>query len=92
MIRLKNSIAADVVIVVFLVILLAGACILRWTPTERLEYKAYDAISALKDKTPASNVVIIGIDNNSIAAIGRLRNHGHRGCHSPFRKGPRPGS
>jgi hypothetical protein len=51
MIRLKNSIAADVVIVVFLVILLAGACILRWTPTERLEYKAYDAISALKDKT-----------------------------------------
>ncbi|WP_408998681.1 protein kinase domain-containing protein [Syntrophus buswellii] len=71
MIRLKNSIAADVVIVVFLVILLAGACILRWTPTERLEYKAYDAISALKDKTPASNVVIIGIDNNSIAAIGR---------------------
>ncbi|SEM66001.1 serine/threonine protein kinase [Syntrophus gentianae] len=71
MLRFKNSIVIDLSIVCFLVLLLAGAYALQWSQTEQLEYKAYDTVSSFRDKAPASNVVVIGIDNNSITAIGR---------------------
>jgi len=55
----------------FLALLLICAYALRWSPTEILEYKAYDVASHFRDKAPASNVVIVEIDDDSIAGMGR---------------------
>jgi len=69
--RFKNSLVTDLLIGFFLVLLLTGACILQWSPTEILEYKVYDAVSHFRDKAPSSNVVIVEIDDGSIAGMGR---------------------
>jgi eukaryotic-like serine/threonine-protein kinase len=71
MTRFKNSVAIDLLIGAFLVLLLIGAYALRWSPTQRLEFKTYDAVSHFRDKAPASNVAVIGIDDDSISGIGR---------------------
>jgi len=69
--RFKNSLVTDLLIGFFLALLLTGACILQWSPTEILEYKVYDAVSHFRDKAPSSNVVIVEIDDGSIAGMGR---------------------
>ncbi|OPY12614.1 MAG: Serine/threonine-protein kinase PrkC [Syntrophus sp. PtaB.Bin001] len=69
--KFKNSLVTDLMIGFFLVALLIGIYIFRWSPTERLEYKTYDFVSHFRDHAPISNVVIVGIDDDSIASIGR---------------------
>jgi len=69
--NLNNSLVTDLLIGLFLTLLLIGAYALKWSPTEILEYKAYDALAGFRDQEPSSNVVIVGIDDDSIASIGR---------------------
>jgi len=67
----KKSWGIDLSVGCFVVLALFAAYALRWSPTEGLEYRAYDSLSRLRNQSPASNVVVIAIDNDSIAAIGR---------------------
>ena len=67
---IKSGIS-DIVIGIILTLLTLGAFYFSWAPTESLEYKFYDLGSNLKEKVSNSPIVIVAIDDDSIANMGR---------------------
>lgn len=69
--KLIGSVISDIIIGVTLTVLTITAFYFEWMPTKYLEYKVYDAISNLKEKAFKSPVVIVAVDDESIANMGR---------------------
>jgi CHASE2 domain-containing sensor protein/tRNA A-37 threonylcarbamoyl transferase component Bud32 len=69
--KLIKSGIADIAIGIVLTLLTLVAFYFEWTPTQFLEWKMYDVGSNIKEKVASSPVVIVGIDDESIANIGR---------------------
>src|SRR5690242_13200711 len=45
--------------------------LIQWYPLQTLEYKTYDVRQRMRQKKPASSVVIVAIDDQSIQKLGR---------------------
>src|SRR5512136_2266811 len=69
--KLVRSVVSDIIIGIILTVLTITAFYFEWVPTKYLEYKVYDAISNLKEKTSDSPIVIVAVDDDSIANMGR---------------------
>lgn len=69
--KLIKSRITDVAIGIALTLITLAAFYFEWTPTQFLESKMYDVGSNIKEKSAHSPVVIVGIDDESIANIGR---------------------
>lgn len=69
--KIIKSGITDIVIGIGLTLLTLAAFYFKWTPTEFLEYKIYDVGSSLKEKSSNAPVVIVAIDDESIANMGR---------------------
>lgn len=69
--RLAKLNISDIIIGVILTLLTFGAFYFEWTPTEFLEYKMYDAATNLRDRVSNAPIVVVGIDDDSIASMGR---------------------
>jgi CHASE2 domain-containing sensor protein/tRNA A-37 threonylcarbamoyl transferase component Bud32 len=61
----------DIAIGIVLTLATLAAFYFEWTPTQFLECKMYDVGSNIKEKNVQSPVVIVGIDDESIANMGR---------------------
>ena len=68
--RIK-TIFPDWLIGILLTLLISGGFFLEWYPLRLLEYKAYDSMIKLRQHKASSPVVIVTIDDVSIASIGR---------------------
>jgi len=62
---------SDFAIGLFLTLLTLSAFYFEWSPTEYLDYTIYDVGFKLQDKTSTAPVVIVAIDDDSIATMGR---------------------
>ncbi len=69
--KLIKSGISDIIIGIVLTLLTLAAFYFEWTPTEFLEYKVYDVGSNIKGKVTNTPVVIVAIDDESIANMGR---------------------
>ena len=69
--KLIGSVISDIMIGAILTVLTIAAFYFEWMPTKYLEYKVYDAVSNLKEKASNSPIVIVAVDDESIANIGR---------------------
>lgn len=69
--KIRTSLMMNSLIGFLLTILTLAAFYFSWTPLEELEYSLYDLGSSLREKTTVSPLVIVGIDDDSIAGIGR---------------------
>ena len=69
--KLIGSVISDIIIGAILTFLTIAAVYFEWMPTKYLEYKVYDAVSNLKEKTSNSPIVIVAVDDESIANMGR---------------------
>jgi CHASE2 domain-containing sensor protein/tRNA A-37 threonylcarbamoyl transferase component Bud32 len=69
--KIRTSMLMDSLIALVLTILILLACLASWSPLEGLEYQLYDFGSQLREKDPASPVVIVAIDDASINGLGR---------------------
>lgn len=67
----RKTIFPDWLIGILLTLLISGGYFLEWYPLRLLEYKAYDSMIKLKQRKASSPVVIVTIDDVSIASIGR---------------------
>ncbi len=90
--RGKKSILPDLIIGFLLMLLAFSASYFSWTPLDVMECRVYDLESRLQDNSSSSPIVIVAIDDESIARIGRwpwprgyianvidaLRNYGSR--------------
>ncbi|MBN1381957.1 MAG: CHASE2 domain-containing protein [Deltaproteobacteria bacterium] len=69
--KIRTSFIVDSIIGLLLTILALAAFYLSWTPLEELEYRLYDLGSGLREQASTSPVIIVAIDDDSIASIGR---------------------
>lgn len=69
--KLPRKILSDWVIGCVLTMLFLGATLLQWSPLQTLELKSYDIRERLREEKRPSPVVIVAIDDTSIAAMGR---------------------
>jgi serine/threonine-protein kinase len=69
--KLPKQLFADWIIGVALTLLMLAACACHWLPLQVLEYKSYDFRVKLRGKKVASPAVIVAIDDQSIANLGR---------------------
>lgn len=69
--KLIKSGISDIVIGIILTLLTLGVFFFEWNPTESLEYKFYDLCSNVKERVSDSPIVIVAIDDDSIANMGR---------------------
>ena len=68
--HIKSGIT-DIAIGIVLTLITLAAVYFEWSPTQFLECKMYDVGSNIKEKNVQSPVVIVGIDDESIANMGR---------------------
>jgi len=68
---IKSSGMLDIVIGIILTLLTLGVFFFEWNPTASLEYKFYDLCSNVKERVSDSPIVIVAIDDDSIANMGR---------------------
>ena len=68
--RLIGSVIFDIIMGAILTALTIAAFYFEWMPTKYFEYKVYDAVSNLKEKASDSPIVIVAIDDESIANMG----------------------
>ena len=61
----------DFLIGFIMTLLTLSALFFSWAPLEELEYRLYDLGSSLREKTPTSPIVVVAIDDDSIAGVGR---------------------
>ncbi len=61
----------DIIIGVILTVLTIAAFYFEWMPTKYLEYKVYDAVCNLKEQVSNAPIVIVAVDDESIANMGR---------------------
>ena len=69
--KIRPALLTDSLIALVLTIMILLAGIISWTPIEEMEYRLYDFGSQLREKSPASPIAIIAIDDASITGIGR---------------------
>jgi CHASE2 domain-containing sensor protein len=69
--KMRTSLLLDSLIAFLLTIFILFAYFVSWPPLEELEYRFYDFGSRLREKEQASPVVIVAIDDASLAGIGR---------------------
>ncbi len=69
--KLIGSTVPDIIIGFILMVLTVMALYFEWKPTKHLEYRLYDAFSNLKEKTFNSPIVVVAVDDESIANMGR---------------------
>ncbi|MBN1614984.1 MAG: CHASE2 domain-containing protein, partial [Deltaproteobacteria bacterium] len=69
--RFKKGPGSDFLIGLLLTLLMLVAFYFEWTPLEVLENQLYDLELSLQGKSSPSPVVIVAIDDDSIANIGR---------------------
>jgi CHASE2 domain-containing sensor protein/tRNA A-37 threonylcarbamoyl transferase component Bud32 len=62
---------SDFIIGILLMLLTLSAFYFEWGPTEYLEYRIYDVGFTFQEKASTSPVVIVAIDDDSIANMGR---------------------
>lgn len=65
----KKTIFPDWLIGILLTLLISGGFFLEWYPLRLLEYKAYDLMTNLRQHKASSPVVIVTIDDVSIATL-----------------------
>ena len=68
--RLIGSVIFDIIMGAILTASTIAAFYFEWMPTKYFEYKVYDAVSNLKEKASDSPIVIVAIDDESIANMG----------------------
>lgn len=61
----------DWLIAAILTLALLGLYLIQWYPIQTLEYKTYDVRQRMRQKKPASPVVIVAVDDQSILKLGR---------------------
>jgi serine/threonine-protein kinase len=69
--KLPRNIFSDWLIGIILTILILGSFLVEWYPLQALEYKTYDLRAKLRQRKVSSPVVIVAIDESSIANLGR---------------------
>jgi eukaryotic-like serine/threonine-protein kinase len=69
--KLIGSVITDITIGVILTALTIAALYFEWMPTKYLEYKVYDTVSNFKEQASNSPIVIVAVDDESIANMGR---------------------
>ncbi|MDD5167792.1 MAG: serine/threonine-protein kinase [Syntrophales bacterium] len=69
--KIRTSLLMDSMIALVLTVLFFVACLISWAPLEELEYQLYDFGSQMRQRESTSPVVVISIDDYSIARIGR---------------------
>jgi CHASE2 domain-containing sensor protein/tRNA A-37 threonylcarbamoyl transferase component Bud32 len=69
--KLMKKGMSDFIIGLLLMLLTLCAFYFEWGPTESLEYSIYDVGFSLQEKASTSPVVIVAIDDDSIANMGR---------------------
>ena len=69
--KIRTSLLTDSLIALGLTLVILFAGVVAWAPLEELEYRVYDFGSQLREKDPTSPIVIVAIDDDSIAGIGR---------------------
>ncbi|MEN6331752.1 MAG: CHASE2 domain-containing protein [Smithella sp.] len=69
--KIKKSTITDFILGVVLMLFLLVAFLISWGPLEKLEYGIYDLNAGLQGKKFTAPVVVVTIDEQSIANIGR---------------------
>jgi len=69
--KLMKTGMSDFIIGLLLMLLTLCAFYFEWGPTESLEYSIYDVGFSLQEKASTAPVVIVAIDDDSIANMGR---------------------
>lgn len=69
--KLPASLLHDWLIAAILTLLILGLSLIQWYPLQTMEYKTYDVRQRMRQKKPASPVVIVAIDDQSIQKLGR---------------------
>ncbi len=69
--KIPKKIFADWVIGTLLTLVMLAALLLQWSPLQSLELKSYDFRERLREEKRQSPVVIVAVDDVSIAAMGR---------------------
>ncbi len=69
--KIPKKILSDWVIGCLLTIVMLVALLLQWSPLQSLELKSYDFRERMREKKQSSPVVIVAIDDASIASMGR---------------------
>ncbi|MBI4681120.1 MAG: CHASE2 domain-containing protein, partial [Nitrospirae bacterium] len=67
----KVNLLPDWLIGVLLTLIILGGLLIGWSPLQTLEYKTYDLRTKFRQQKASSPVVIVAIDDMSIANIGR---------------------
>lgn len=69
--KIKKSTISDIILGIVLTLFALFAFLLSWGPLETLEYGVYDLSASLRVKPSTAPVVVIAIDEQSIANLGR---------------------
>ncbi|MEK6652024.1 MAG: serine/threonine-protein kinase [Nitrospirota bacterium] len=67
----KVNLLPDWLIGILLTLIILGGLLAGWSPLQTLEYKTYDLRTKFRQQKASSPVVIVAIDDMSIANIGR---------------------
>jgi eukaryotic-like serine/threonine-protein kinase len=69
--KLMKTGLSDFFIGILLMLIVLSAFYFEWGPTEYLEHSLYDVGFSMQDKASAAPIVVVAIDDESIANIGR---------------------
>ena len=69
--KVPKILQANWLVAALLSLMLIGAVALQWGPLQLLENKSYDLRARLRAKKPQAPIVIVAIDDASIAQLGR---------------------
>ena len=69
--KIKKSTIADFILGMVLMLVVLVTFLISWVPLEKLEYGIYDLNTNLRVKKSTAPVVVVSIDEQSIANIGR---------------------
>lgn len=69
--KLPKIVQASWLVTALLSLILIGAVAIQWGPLQLLEQKSYDLRARLRAKKPQAPIVIVAIDDASIAQLGR---------------------
>jgi serine/threonine-protein kinase len=69
--KIKRSAITDVAVGIVLTLFVLFAFLLAWSPLETLEYGIYDFNTNLRVQPASAPVVVVDIDEQSIASLGR---------------------
>ena len=67
---LKKLHISTLSLIILFVLVISGNILFEIDPLQPLEYKVYDSLLRLRQRKPATQIVVLAIDNKSIQAIG----------------------